>query len=55
MEHSQFREKSQPMNERFWQCNLEENGVNLGHIMTGSANNNQTVKSITVSSFQSTT
>ncbi|KAF5775760.1 putative virus X resistance protein-like, coiled-coil [Helianthus annuus] len=33
----------QPMNERFWQCNLQENGVNLGHIMTGSANNNQTV------------
>ncbi|KAJ0860696.1 hypothetical protein HanRHA438_Chr13g0626451 [Helianthus annuus] len=46
MEHSQFREKSQPMNDRFWQCNLQENGVNLGHIMTGSANNNQTVNGI---------
>ncbi|MFS7925480.1 hypothetical protein Hanom_Chr04g00285501 [Helianthus anomalus] len=42
MEHSQFREKSQPMNERFWQ----ENGVNLRHIITGSANNNQTVNGV---------
>ncbi|MFS7925500.1 hypothetical protein Hanom_Chr04g00285791 [Helianthus anomalus] len=39
---------SQPTNERFWLCYLEENGVNLGHIMTGSANNNQTVNGISV-------
>ncbi|MFS7925471.1 hypothetical protein Hanom_Chr04g00285401 [Helianthus anomalus] len=43
------------MNERFWQCNLQENGVNLGYIMTGSENNNQTVNGISVSSFRSTT
>ncbi|MFS7926470.1 hypothetical protein Hanom_Chr04g00297441 [Helianthus anomalus] len=43
------------MNERFWECNLQENGVNLRRIMNGSANNNQTVNGISVSSFQSTT
>ncbi|MFS7925554.1 hypothetical protein Hanom_Chr04g00286461 [Helianthus anomalus] len=33
LEHSQ-------LNERLWQCNLQENGVNLGHMTTKSANNN---------------
>ncbi|MFS7925508.1 putative abieta-7,13-dien-18-ol hydroxylase [Helianthus anomalus] len=32
-EHSQ-------LNERLWECNLQENGVNLGHMTTKSANNN---------------
>ncbi|MFS7925965.1 hypothetical protein Hanom_Chr04g00291351 [Helianthus anomalus] len=44
------------MDKRFWQCNLQDNGVNhLGHIMTGSVNINQSVNAISVSSFQSTT
>ncbi|KAM0069330.1 hypothetical protein Hdeb2414_s0001g00000551 [Helianthus debilis subsp. tardiflorus] len=34
------------MNERFWQCNLQENGINLLYMMTEPANNNQTVDSI---------
>ncbi|MFS7925459.1 hypothetical protein Hanom_Chr04g00285231 [Helianthus anomalus] len=39
LEHSQ-------LNERLWQCNLPENGVNLGHMMTKSANNDQRINDI---------
>ncbi|XP_021979853.1 uncharacterized protein LOC110875971 [Helianthus annuus] len=39
LEHSQ-------LNERLWECNLQENGVNLGHMTTKSANNNQSINDI---------
>ncbi|MFS7925430.1 hypothetical protein Hanom_Chr04g00284871 [Helianthus anomalus] len=47
-EHSQ-------LNERLWECNLQENGINLGHTTTKSANNDQSINDISVSSFYSTT
>ncbi|KAJ0851545.1 hypothetical protein HanPSC8_Chr13g0593321 [Helianthus annuus] len=41
LEHSQ-------LNERLWQCNLQENGVNLGDMTTKSANNDQRINDISL-------